>query len=289
MKTFQPIRGQVQNIYTVPVDGPLKSTLKDASLSDATSGQSNKLASFSTTRLQSLQTGITTPDCLVLSQQDCQNKGPTPPPRRSDLDGDAPATSRGATPSKKTLKHFTSVFQLRYKASVPLLTKRLLEHQEELRSRGTKSEDSPPPPPQTQNVTPQNLEDSSEKCVTLPNQKKKLRLKVGSGIGAMNNMDGSPPSLGNHKMSEHKECGQMVEKENGSEWRKEDSVPVMDEEMHECIWRRLFLEEQGGRGGFDGNGNGNQIETDGGRAVIRGIRLVIQLLGKEELVLEGEF
>lgn len=302
MSTFQPIRGQVKNInYTAPVE----SAVKDPSLSDATSAQSNKLTSLSTTRLQSIQTGITTPDQLALSQQYCQNKNLTAPPRKPELNGEAPVASQEATPSsKKTLKHFTSVFQLRDKASVPLLTKRLLEHQEDLRSRrGTQSEDSPPPAPhQAPNVMSKNPENSTPKCVTLPNQKKKLRLKDGSGIGATNNMDGSPPSLENQKLSENSmdrsrssrgkigkinDCGQVVEKKNVGDWKREELLYARsEEEMHECIWRRMFLEEQGGKG----NGDGNQIDTDGGaRAGIRGIKLVIQLFGREDLVLEGEF
>ncbi|CAG8973031.1 hypothetical protein HYALB_00007259 [Hymenoscyphus albidus] len=266
------------------VDDQLKSTLKEGSLSDATTILSNNPTS-STTRLQSLQTGITTPERVELSLQARQDTVAPKPLQKSEAEGETPVKSDWDTPLKRSHKDFPPGFKLRDKSSVPLLTNRLHEHQEELRSRrGGKSEDtlvSSVPFPKPQIATPKGLKDCNENCVSpaIPNQKKKLRLKVGSRV----NMDGSPSSFENQRLSQSKDGG--VEGSSGSEWREERSGPLSKSDMHECIWRKLFLEEQGG----DKNGDVKQNEMHLKRGGIKGIKLVIELFGKEDLVLEGEF
>ncbi|CAG8961428.1 hypothetical protein HYFRA_00013878 [Hymenoscyphus fraxineus] len=288
LKGFQPSKFPGQNINkTAPgrlVDDKLKSTLKEGSLSDATTILSNNPTS-STTRLQSLQTGITTPERVELSLQARQDTVAPKPLEKPDAEGDTPVKSDWDTPLKRSHKNFPSGFKLRDKASVPLLTKRLHEHQEELRSRrGGKSEDTlvtSVPFPKPQVPIPKNLKDYNENCISpaIPNQKKKLRLKVGSRV----NMDGSPSSFENQRLSQSKDGG--VEGSSGSEWREQRSGPLRNSDMHECIWRKLFLEEQGG----DENGDVKQNEMYPKRGGIKGIKLVIELFGKEDLVLEGDF
>lgn len=215
--------------------------------------------------------------------------------KRESRGGTPPVEHISQTASRRSSRQLSALFQLRERDSIPLLNRKLTAHQEELKRieklrdekieavtrvrvdpvQNIQSERIPPNTKIIEDERPTSEASSKPGSVRKGKWRMKLLDKQPSPICCSNDSIKTVNSIKEHRLSED----EMVpsSKTNGSAECRTVAKEV--EEMHECLWKRMFLDEQ-----YESKEREDR-EQDGG---VHGITVLLHFEGREDFVFKGE-
>ncbi|KAF4628175.1 hypothetical protein G7Y89_g9976 [Cudoniella acicularis] len=221
--------------------------------------------------------------------------------RHSYIGHDTVSFSRGNTRrigsvstqgSMKALRKISSLFQLREKNSISLLNQRLLEHQEDLRHLAQECESRANALPSGEGgiqetdalkrqIRIRQAERPASENSDGSKAKKRLRLRAAGPRPNSVAVSEKSKSSQSHVLSDEEtlfeEQNEIVSMIAFDSWV---GLPDRPQEPHECIWKRLFLDEQIGKEEYDGS-----KEKDCG---VKGVTVLIHFEGRADMVLKAD-
>ena len=251
-----------------------------------------------TTAISSLQIQRTTVDTAL----GVHDKPDPPPPFKERPTLMPPATCDRSSPegagteARKLSKTSSDLFRFGEKNTIPLLSQKLLEHQQELRSIGKACDERLKFLSEESEKFSQGRQ-PSDKTTGKGEQKADAERKTGEvsitkkGKWQLSPVDRKPlppccndEPVGEHNLSEDETVRLLPEKAPVREHTLSEDV-IVDEggrevvpakEVHDCVWRNRFLDRNGKR------------SRKGGESELQGVTVVLRMEGKDDLVIEAD-